>query len=479
MNHNTIRYILGLVLKIESLAMILPFLCSIIYKETSMFGIWTVCIIVTFAISSLISIKSSKNKQLYAKDGFACVALSWIVISIFASFPFVFSGYIPNFIDALFESVSGFTTTGASILTDVESLPKSLIFWRSFTHWLGGMGVLVFLMAFIPLEGGSKVFLLKAESTGPSVSKLVPRVKSTATILYGIYIFLTILEIVLLLSGGMNLFESLTLSFGTAGTGGFGILNTSVASYSSYSQIVITIFMILFGVDFSVYYFLILGKFRQALKSEEVRGYFLIILSSIILICINCANIFTNIFDLIKHSSFQVASVITTTGFSTYNYDTWPEFSKNILIILMFFGACAGSTGGGIKISRIIILFKTIVKEIKIIIHPKSMIKVKFNKKIVEHDTIRAINVYMIAYALIYALSVFIVSIDGFDFTTNFTSVCATLNNIGPGLSKVGPIENFMFFSPLSKIVFIFDMLIGRLEIFPMLVLFSPYLWKK
>ena len=400
-------------------------------------------------------------------------------MSVFGALPFVLSGAIPNFIDALFETVSGFTTTGASILSDVEVLPKSILFWRSFTHFIGGMGVLVFLVAILPLSGSNNLYLIKAESPGPSVSKLVPKIKSTAKILYMIYIFLTLVEILLLHMGGLDMFSSLTLSFGTAGTGGFGVLNSSIGSYSPYIQNVITVFMILFGIDFSLYYMLLLGKFRSVLRSEELRAYLGIILFSIIALTINIRPVFNTLSEAIRHASFQTAALMTTTGYSTYDFDKWSAFSQTVLVTLMFIGASAGSTGGGIKVSRILIFVKSIFKEIKIAAHPKSTHKVTMNGRPVEHTVIRAVNVYMAAYIVIYVVSILIISLDGMDYTTNFTSVVATLNNIGPGLAKVGPTQNFGIFSPISKIVLSMDMLIGRLEIFPILVLLSPGAWRK
>lgn len=478
MNYRIILYTLGLVLNIEAIALCLPLVCALVYGEVEVWAfLISICFCLAFGLP--ITMWKPKNKAMYAREGFTAVALSWIVMSIFGSLPFVISGSIPNFINALFETVSGFTTTGASILSDVEVLPKSIIFWRSFTHWIGGMGVLVFIVAVLPLSGGSNMYLVKAESPGPSVSKLVPKVKSTAKILYGIYIFLTLVEVVLLLAGGMSVFDSLTLSFGTAGTGGFGILNTGAATYTPYVQWIITIFMILFGIDFSIYYLVLVRNFKAAFRSDEVKAYLGIILLAIVLITLNCRGLFDSIMGAVRHVAFTVGSIITTTGYATVDFDKWPEFSKTILFGLMFIGACAGSTGGGMKVSRITILLKSIVKEIKIAAHPRSTHKLTMNGRLVEHETVRAVNVYFVSYFVIYAVSLLIVSINNYDFTTNFTAVAATLNNIGPGFNMVGPTQNFGFFNPLSKIVFIMDMLIGRLEIFPMLVLFSRYTWKR
>ncbi|MDY3304913.1 MAG: TrkH family potassium uptake protein [Clostridia bacterium] len=478
MNYGMIKRILGYVLLIEALCLTLPLICSLVYGEPHALPVWTLCICICLMLGIVLTLGKPKSKQMFAKEGFVTVALSWIVISLFGAVPFVISGFIPSFIDALFETVSGFTTTGASILKDVERLPHSMLFWRSFTHWIGGMGVLVFIVAILPVSADS-FYLVKAESPGPSVSKLVPKVRTTAKILYGIYILFTLIEIVMLICGGMKIFDALTFSFGTAGTGGFAVKNSGLADYSSYSQIVITVFMIIFGVDFSFYYLVLMRKFRSAVKHEEVWGYLAIIAASVIIISINCAPLFSGIGETVKHVAFQVGSIITTTGYSTVDFNHWPELSKAVIVMLMFFGACAGSTGGGIKISRIMILVKSIVKEVKLLAHPKSTIKIKMSGRTVEHETIRAVNVFMAAYLLIFVVSAIIISMDNFDFTTNFTAVAATLNNIGPGLSKVGPATNFSLYSPLSKTVLIFDMLIGRLEIFPILILLAPTTWKK
>ncbi len=479
MNFKMIAYTLGWVLKIEAVSMLLPVICGICFGEQKMLSVFALCIGITFLAGLCLSFKKPQHRSMYAKEGFVIVALSWICMSIFGALPFLISGYIPNFVDALFETVSGFTTTGASILSDVEALPKSLLFWRSFTHWIGGMGVLVFLVAILPLSGGSTMHLIKAESPGPAVSKLVPKVQATAKILYTIYIMLTICQIVLLLFGGMSLFDSLTVTFGTAGTGGFGVRNSSIADYSPYCQVVITIFMLIFGVDFALYHLLLLRKVKPVWKSAELRGYLGFVFASILLITINCRGLFAGFGETLRHSAFQVASIMTTTGFSTTDFDLWPEFSKSILVLLMFVGACAGSTGGGIKVSRILILLKSIIKQIRIAVHPRNTIKITLSGREVAHETVRAVNVFMASYLVIFALSVLLISLDNFNFTTNFTAVTATMNNIGPGLGGVGPAQNFGGYSALSTLVLTFDMLVGRLEIFPMLILFSPSTWKK
>ncbi len=478
MNYRIIMHTLGWVLNIEAAAMILPLICAVIYGEPYVL-LFALCILMCLAFGLTLTVRSPKKKNMYAREGFIAVALSWIILSIFGALPFYISGFIPNFIDALFETVSGFTTTGASILTDVEALPKSLIFWRSFTHWIGGMGVLVFLVAILPLSGGNNLYLIKAESPGPSVSKLVPKVRTTAKILYEMYLVMTLFEIALLYFGGLPLFDALTLSFGTAGTGGFGIANSSAADYSPYVQNIITIFMISFGIDFSLYYLLLMRKVRDVLHSDELKGYLGIILGSIIIITVNCRGMFETLADTVRHAAFQVGSIITTTGYSTTDFDKWPELSKTILIMLMFIGACAGSTGGGIKVSRVIIYIKSIFKELIAAVHPNSVRKITMNGRPVEHEVLRAINVFMAAYILIFTLSILIISIDNFDFLTNFTAVAATLNNIGPGLGGVGPTRSFCAYSNLSKLVLTADMLIGRLEIFPLLLLFTPTAWRK
>ena len=420
-----------------------------------------------------------RNMIFFSKEGFITVAVCWVASSLVGAVPFVISGAIPSFTDALFEIVSGLTTTGASIVPNVEILPKSMLFWRSFSHWIGGMGVLVLLMAVLPLSGGSNLYLLKAESPGPAVGKLVPRVRSSAKILYGIYTFLTALQIVFLLFGGMTLFESVTLSLGTAGTGGFAILNTGAATYSPYVQVVITVFMIIFGVDFSLYYLALNGRFKSAFSSCELKAYLGIILASTAIIGADISGMFSSVGEALRHSAFQVASIITTTGYSTADFDKWPELSKTMLVMLMFIGACAGSTGGGIKVSRIIIMLKSIAKELKIIAHPNSTHKITMNGRTVEHETVRGVNVFLGAYLVIFVITMLIISLDDFGFTTNFTAIATTINNIGPGLEAVGPTCNFSAYSDLSKLTLIFNMLAGRLELFPLLVLFSVYTWKK
>lgn len=467
-----------MVLLIEGAFLILPCITALIYGETSGFAFLAV-MLASIAAGLLIKWKKPKNTNLYAKDGFVTVSLSWIVMSMVGAVPFVLNGDIPNYLDALFEMVSGFTTTGASILNDVEALSRCGIIWRSFAHWIGGMGVLVFVLTILPLNGSS-VYLMRAESPGPSVNKLVPRVKNTAMILYGIYIAMTVVEFAFLTAGEMPVFDALCATFGTAGTGGFGILNDSIASYSEYVQNVITVFMILFGVNFNVYYFLLCRRWRDALGSNELWAYLGVIAVSIGIITWDiCRFLYKDIGTAIHDASFQVASIITTTGFSTTDFDLWPQLSKTILIALMFIGASAGSTGGGIKVSRILILFKSMQKELGTMIHPHDITKIKLDGRVVEHSVVRSVNVFMVAYVLVFAVSLLIISFNEKDFVTNFTAIAATINNIGPGLALVGPTRNFSIFTGCSKLVLIFDMLAGRLELFPLLLLFNVRTWKK
>ncbi len=458
--------------------LLLPCLTALCYRESSGFAFLFTAVL-CFLLGKAATFRKPKNTVFYGREGFVTVSMCWIVLSIFGALPFLLNGDIPSVPDALFETVSGFTTTGSTILTDIESLSKCSLFWRSFTHWIGGMGVLVFVLAVLPIAGGgSQMYLMRAESPGPSVNKLVPRVKNTAMILYGIYIVITIIEIILLLIGGMPLFDALTSAFGTAGTGGFGIKNDSFASYSVFCQGVVSIFMILFGINFNIYYLLLCKKHKQAFQSDELRMYLAVILASTVFIAFNIRHLFPG-FQALHHALFQVGSIITTTGFATQDFNTWPELSKMILIFLMFFGACAGSTGGGIKISRILILMKSIKKELFSIVHPRSVQKIRVDGQVIEHDVIRSVNVFMAAYLLIIMLSILIVSLENKDTVSTVTSVITTLNNIGPGLELVGPVGNFSSFTALSKFVFLFDMLAGRLEIFPLLILFMPDTWKK
>ena len=478
MNYSMIFYILCSVLTFEGFFLLAPCIVALCYGEKQgllYFAVAAVCIIV----GGFARIRKPKNKVFFSKEGFVTVSLSWIVISLVGALPFYFTGEIPSYADALFETISGFTTTGASILSDVEALSKCSAFWRCFTHWMGGMGVLVLILAVLPISGSYNMHLMRAESPGPSVGKLVPKVRNTAKMLYGIYIVITALEIILLLVAGMSVYDALTLSFATVGTGGFALLNSSIASYSVAIQIIITVFMLICSVNFNVYYCLYAKKFKEAIMSEEMRTFFIIVFGASILITINVMNSFDSVFSAFQTVIFHVASVMSTTGFATADFNLWPEFSKTILLFVMMIGACAGSTGGGLKISRFVIFFKAVKNEILSIIHPKCIKKVHFEGKGLSDEMVKAVLCYVSAYVLIIAVSCILISIDNFDFETNFSAVIATFNNIGPGLGMVGPTGNFGSYSVFSKIVLMFDMLVGRLEIFPMLVLFSPSLYRK
>lgn len=476
MNFHMIINILGLVITFEGLFLTLPFMTAMIYQESEGWAYLAVCL-GCLVLGRLLTLKKISNKDIYAKEGFAVVSLSWIVLSLFGALPFVLTGEIPSYTDALFEIISGITTTGASILSDVEALSHASILWRSFSHWFGGMGVLVFIMAIMPMTGSRNIHLMRAESPGPSVEKLVPKVKNTAKFLYLIYLTMTILQIIFLVLGDLNLFESVNIAFASAGTGGFSILNSGFATYSAYTQYVTAIFIILFGINFNVYFLLIMRKFKAALTFEEMRHYLLIIALAVMAITYNVKHLFPTLEEAFRHSLFQVASLITTTGFATTDYDLWPSFSKTILMAVMFIGACAGSTGGGIKVSRIALLFKGLRAELIQICHPNSVRTLKYNNSPVSSGLLRSVYAFLAAYVIIFSVSLLLLSLNGYDFTTNFSAVSATLNNVGPGFSAVGPTCNFGFFTDFSKYVMMFDMLAGRLELFPMLLLFSPGFW--
>lgn len=479
MNHAMVRYLIGWMLGVESLFLLLPALTALIYRENvvlAYLGVAALCM----ALAALFCHKKPTNTRFYAREGFVTVALCWIVLALTGALPFMFSGEIPFVIDALFETVSGFTTTGATILGDVEALSRASLLWRSVTHWVGGMGVLVFMLIVLPLAGGQTIHLMRAESPGPSVSKLSPHLRDTAMILYAIYFGMTVVEAILLMLGGMSLFDAACTSMATAGTGGFGIWNTSMAHYNSYYlQAVVTVFMILFGINFSVYFLLLTRRFKAAFRIEEVRVYLGVILASLVIIALNVRHLFPSLLTSFHHAAFQVASIITTTGFSTVDFNQWPALSKAILVLLMFIGACAGSTGGGMKCSRILLMCKSIRKEMQFLIHPRAVRVNKMDGRRVQHEVMRSVNVFMISYLLLFILSVLLLSVTNEELITNFTAVAATLNNVGPGLELVGPAANFGFFSPLSKIVLMFDMLAGRLEVFPMLLLFAPGTWRR
>ncbi len=474
MNRKMITYVLGRLLLCEAALLILPLVVALIYGDNTITG-FLIAMGSLVACGLFLSLFKPKDKTIYARDGLVIVALSWIFMSLFGALPFYITGEIPRYIDALFETVSGFTTTGSSILLDVEAMSKSLLFWRSFTHWIGGMGVLVFVMAILPLAGGGgNLHLMRAESPGPSVGKLVPKSNQTARILYLIYIALTLLCTIFLLFGGMDLYESLVHAFGTAGTGGFGILNTSIGGYSTYCQIVITIFMTLFGINFNFYFLLLFKKFKDALKSTEVWTYLGIMAVSIGIIAYNIKEQFDTIGQAVQHSAFQVSSVMTTTGYSTADFNQWPNLSKMILIAVMCIGACAGSTGGGFKVSRLMLLIKNAGKEIRAIAHPRSVKVIKFDGNAVAGETLRSTIAFFTIYIFAFCISILIVSADKTDIVSNITGVIATMNNIGPGLNICGPTGNYSTFSDLSKTVFIIDMLLGRLEFFPLICLVIP-----
>lgn len=479
MNGKMTTYILGRMLGVEALVLLIPALVSVICGEEGWKAFLLTSAILLF-LFILLGRKKPKDSTIYGKDGFVIIASAWLLWSAFGALPFYISGEIPAYVDAFFETVSGFTTTGSTILTNISGLSYGMNFWRCLTHWIGGMGVLVFVMVIVSLEDKNSMHLMRAEVPGPETDKLVPKARDTAKILYSMYFVLTVAEMIFLLAGGMNLYDSIIHSFSTAGTGGFGNRNNSIEFYdSAYIDGVITAFMILFGINFNMYYLLLLRKVKDVFKNEEVRAYLGIILGSTILITVNILSIYEKPLKAFRYAVFQVASVITTTGFATANYDVWPEFSKCILLGLMVIGACAGSTGGGMKVSRILIGLKSVKLELKRLLHPKAVGIVKVNGKKVKEETLKGVYVYFIAYIAIFVISVLLISLNNFDFGTTFSGVLTTMNNIGPGIAAVGPIENFSAFSDFSKIVFCLDMLIGRLEIFPFLMLFSPSLWRK
>lgn len=480
MNYKMTAYVLGKMLGVEALVLCIPAAVSLIYGETSdmaAFGITSAVLCVFFL---LFGRKKPENGRIYGKDGLVIVAAAWILWSVFGALPFYLSREIPSYVDALFETVSGFTTTGSTILTDIEAISYGMNFWRCLTHWIGGMGVLVFVMVVTSLDDKSSMHLMRAEVPGPEADKLVPKARETAKLLYAMYLALTVAEIIFLLAGGMNLYDSIIHSFSTAGTGGFANHNSSVAYYdSAYIDGVITVFMILFGINFNMYFLLLIKDVKSVWKNEEVRAYLGIIVAATLVITCNVLSIYKEPLKAFRYSIFQVASIITTTGFATADFNLWPELSKCILLLIMVIGACAGSTGGGVKVSRFLILWKSILKQVKGMLHPKSVNVVKVNGKKISNETLQGVYAYFSAYVFVFGISVLLVALDNFDFATTISGVLTTLSNVGPGISRVGPIENFQSFSVLSKIVFSMDMLIGRLEIFPFLMICSPSFWRK
>ncbi|MGM9552402.1 MAG: TrkH family potassium uptake protein [Clostridia bacterium] len=477
MNYSIIRYITGWVVLTISVFMLLPALVSAIYRENTCF-VFLGCAFFFGIIGYLLKMRKPSNKRFFAREGFIVATLAWVVISLMSAVPFTISGEIPSFIDAIFETVSGYTTTGATILTDIEALSKGMSFWRCFSNWIGGMGVLVFILAVMPAASGQAVYFLKAESTGPSVGKLVPKLKHSATILYTLYITLTLFEIVLLIIARVPVFDALCVTFGTAGTGGFAPLNDSIAPYSLLAQNIVSVFMLLFGVNFNIYFLIIAKRFKEAFSNEELKWYLIIYFTATLAVGLNVfftANEYFNFTDI----CFQTSSIMTSTGFSTANFDLWPTFSKAILVMLMFVGACAGSTGGGIKISRFVIYAKTVKKQLSSLIHPRSIKILTIDNKPISHEIIRIVNVYFATYIFFFAASFLLILLEGFDLVTSFTAVAATLNNVGPGLAGVGPVNNFSQFSTMGKLVLSVNMLAGRLEIFPVLIFFSPATWHR
>ena len=483
MNYKMMGRLIAQILLAEAAFMVPALIISLAGQDSQAILGFALSILVILAVAGMLMFFARRAKKgFYAREGMVCVGLAWIVMSLLGCLPFWISREIPSYLDGLFEIVSGFTTTGASILSNVEGLSKGMLYWRSFSHWVGGMGVLVFLLAVVPVSGrndGFTMHLLRAESPGPNVAKLVPRIRSTAGILYILYIVLTVVDFLFLIVGKMPVLEAVCTAFGTAGTGGFGVKNDSMASYSPYIQNVCTVFMLLFGVNFSCYYLLIMKQVKSVYKDEELRLYVGMVLGSVLLIVINLRGFYGTLEETIRHAFFQVASIVTTTGFATTDFDLWPGFSKSILLCLMVVGACAGSTGGGIKVSRLLILCKSARKELQLYLHPNAVKKIKMDDKAIPHEVVRATNMFLFVYIMIFVISLLIISLDNLDMVSNFTAIAATLNNIGPGLGAVGPTGNFDTYSYISKAVMIFDMLAGRLEVFPLLLLFKRDTWRK
>ena len=478
MNYRMLRYLLGCILLIEAILMLLPLATAMIHGESVLPFVYTISLLLLIAVPCVLL--KPKDTRIYAREGFVCVSAAWILLSAFGALPFVFSGAIPSYIDALFETVSGFTTTGATILPAVEHLPRGILLWRSFTHWIGGMGVLVFMLAILPSAGGEAIHLMRAEVPGPTKGKLVPKMRQTALILYGIYIALTVLEVIALLICGLPFYDALVHAFATAGTGGFSTMNASIAGYNNAAvEWVIAIFMLLFGINFNLFFFALVGRVKDALKSEELRTYLCIAGASVVVIMINTFRIVGNFWDTLRTAFFQVSSIMTTTGFATVEYNNWPVLSKTVLVLLMLCGACAGSTAGGLKISRIMILFKNIFREVKHMIRPRSVNVVRIDGEVVPDETIRSATGYLSIYMFAIILCTLLISFDGFSLETNITAAISCINNIGPVLGDVGAMGNFSVYSDFSTAILTLAMLFGRLEFVPMIVFFSPYVWKK
>ena len=478
MNYRMIKYTLGWLMMFEAGFFLVPMITAVVYGEWQSLVAFGIAAVICLGIGLLCVWKKPEKTGIFAREGFVIVSLSWILLSIFGAIPFMLSGATTNFFDALFETASGFTTTGSSIFREVESLPHAILMWRSFTHWVGGMGVLVFIMVFLPLGGGQNMHIMRAESTGADVSKLVPRVKHTAVILYSIYLGLTVLLFIVLLISEMPLFEAINTAFATAGTGGFGFRNDSFASFSAVQQIVVTVGMLLFSVNFNSYYLVLKLKFKDAFNTE-VRAFFLIVAAVIAIITLNIYQSYDSVWDALRHAAFTVASLISTTGFGTENFDLWPSLSKTLLVLVMFIGGCAGSTAGGMKVSRWLIAIKGFFREIFTLIHPRQVKKITLDSRPVDKEVIKSVSSYIVCFVMVFVGSLLVISLDGRDVVTNFTAVAATINNIGPGLEGVGPTANFADFSNLSKLMLTFNMIAGRLEIFPLLILLSPNTWKK
>ena len=477
MNLRMIGFVLGRILLTEAGLLVLPLVTALLYGESLLPWLVTMGLLVLWG--GLLSRRRPERTALYARDGFAAVALAWILMSAFGALPFVLSGDIPHYVDAFFETVSGFTTTGASILTDVEILSRSGLLWRSFTHWVGGMGVLVFVMAILPMSDGHTMHILRAEMPGPTAGKLVSRMSDTAKILYGIYFAMTAVMILLLLLGGMNLFDACVHAFGTAGTGGFSSRALSIGAYeSTYLDIVTGVGMLAFGVNFNLYFFLLAGRFRDVLKSEELWAYLGIVGFSTVTIAANILHIYGSVGTSLRHAFFQVSSIITTTGYATVNFDQWPGYAKTVLVLLMFIGGCAGSTGGGLKVTRIVTMAKAAFADMRKMLHPNAVIRVRMEGRALPEKQVRGVQAYFSLYMLLFGISWLLLSLEGFDLLSTFTALASCINNIGPGLGVVGPMGSFAAFSPASKLLLSFDMLAGRLEIFPMLLLFAPSLWR-